>query len=383
MGRQREKGTGTITKASDGRFVVRLRWRDENGERRGIRRVYPTRTDAKEALDAFNRERERVGPTVLETERKTFADLADLFERTYCTEPVYRDGRKVSGMRSRADALSRLAVLRAHFSRRRVRDITHADIVAFKAKRLATPTRFERARSVATVNRDLAILRRVLNVAVGERWIATNPFAGSTPLISAADERKRERVLSLDEEARLLAACTGKRAHLRPLIIVALDTGCRRGELLRLTWEDVDLLSEPARLRVLAENSKTQRERSVPLTQRAAAALAALQARPATTPEARCFGVTSSPKTAWRGACRAAGLVDLRFHDLRTTCGTRLSGAGVPIAEVARMLGHSDTKTTFRFYIGEAEGSLNRAAAALDRLHRDILGHDEAEERVN
>jgi integrase len=220
-----------------------------------------------------------------------------------------------------------------------------------------------------------------LNVAVGERWIADNPFKGKAALISSADERKRERVLTRAEEERLLAACTGKRAHLRPLIVVAVDTGCRRGELFALRWTDVDLPGR--RLRVLAENSKTQRERFVPLTARAADELRGLSSRPGATPDALVFGMTSTVKTAWKSACKVAGLADARFHDLRATCGTRLCSAGVPIVEVARVLGHSDMKTTYRFYIGEAEGSLDRAAAALDRFHAEGVGLAGEIERVN
>jgi integrase len=61
------------------------------------------------------------------------------------------------------------------------------------------------------------------------------------PLISVADERKRERIIIRDEELRLLDACDNRyRSHLRPILICALDTGMRRGEILSLKWSDVD-----------------------------------------------------------------------------------------------------------------------------------------------
>lgn len=373
MASKRSTGTGTIQKTADGSFVARVRWRDAAGRRRGIRRSFATYTAAKDALDEFNRERARVGPDVLDIAGATFAELSDLYERTYCGEPVYRNGRKTSGLRSRKDVLLRLRVLREHFGGRKVSSITHAGIVSFKRERLAAPTKHGRPRSIATVNRELAILRRVLRVAVAERWIARSPFEGtSETLISVADEQRRERVLSPSEEARLLDACTGRCAGLLlPLVVVAIDTGARRGELLALRWRDVDLAAR--RVRVVAENAKTQRARSVPLTTRAVAALESLS--PGASPEAFVFARSGkpmrSPRNAWVGACRNAGLVDLHFHDLRATCGTRLCGAGVSIAEVARVLGHANVATTFRHYVRETEDALDRAAAALDRFHAE------------
>jgi len=87
-------------------------------------------------------------------------------------------------------------------------------------------------RSIATVNREPAYLRCLLNIAERNGWINRNPFKCGDALIHVADERKREHILTREEESRMLAACTGPRAHLRPIMIAALDTGCRLGELL-------------------------------------------------------------------------------------------------------------------------------------------------------
>ena len=75
------------------------------------------------------------------------------------------------------------------------------------------------------------MLRRMLNVAQREGWILRNPFAAGDSLISLADENKRERILTREEEMKLLAACdTPQRAHLKGIIICAIDTGMRQGE---------------------------------------------------------------------------------------------------------------------------------------------------------
>src|SRR5262249_15825948 len=107
----------------------------------------------------------------------------------------------------------------------------------YKAKRLATKTVHGQQRGIASVNRGLEILRKVLNVAVREGWLRINPFHQGDSLISKADEKRRQRILSYEEEERLLAVCTGRCKHLRAIIIFEVDMGPRRGEALKLTWQ--------------------------------------------------------------------------------------------------------------------------------------------------
>jgi integrase len=121
-----------------------------------------------------------------------------------------------------------------------------------------------RQRSITAVNRELELLRTIFSFAEHNDWVAKSPFKKGASLISKASERQRDRVLTLDEEARLLAACSGRRAHLRPLVITALDTGMRRGELLKLVWPDVDFALDLIRVR--ATNTKTERPRTIGIT---------------------------------------------------------------------------------------------------------------------
>jgi integrase len=90
-------------------------------------------------------------------------------------------------------------------------------------------------RAVAAINRELALLRTMLDVASRElRWIQRNPFQDGKPLVSNAAEQGRICILPRDEELTLLAQCTRKRKHLRTIITCAIDTGCRKGELLKM-----------------------------------------------------------------------------------------------------------------------------------------------------
>jgi len=123
-----------------------------------------------------------------------------------------------------------------------LRSITHGDVRQFRAATLAQEMRTNSQRTIASVNRELSLLRRMLNVAQREGWILRSPFAAGDSLISSADENKRERILTREEESKLLAACdTPQRAHLKAILICALDTGMRQGEIFSLRWRDVDL----------------------------------------------------------------------------------------------------------------------------------------------
>lgn len=190
-------------------------------------------------------------------------------------------------------------------------------------------------------------------------------------LISVGDEKPRERILTREEEERLLAACTGWRAHLRPIIICALDTGMRRGELFKLKWADVDF--ENKLITIRAFNTKTMRQRQIGMTKRLARELAVLYAKN-TNPDALLFGIGST-KGAWNKVRRQAGVMDLRFHDLRHTYATRLVSKHLPLSEVGRVLGHTQPTTTYR-YTNLTVETARRAAEALNELHGSSVEPD-------
>jgi integrase len=140
--------------------------------------------------------------------------------------------------------------LNAHFRKYRVSDLTVEDAEKYKTKR---------SRSVrpADINRGPTLAKHMLAKAVEWKMIVDNPFRGVRNL----DVPKRdERVLSADEEVKLLAACDQVLSRLlRPLVVLALNTGMRRGELLGLEWSRVDL--DERTIRVL--NAKSEAGRRV------------------------------------------------------------------------------------------------------------------------
>ena len=221
-----------------------------------------------------------------------------------------------------------------------------------------------RPRSSSTFARPKAPL-----IAQRERWILRSPFATGDSLISLADENKRERILTREEESKLLAACdTPQRAHLKAILICALDAETRQDEIFSLRWKDVDLENRLVNLRVF--HTKTMKERQVAITTRLAIKLEILKAGAPDDPNGLVFGTLDNVKRSFTAARSKAGLNDLRFHDLRHTAATRLVGAHIPLSEVGRILGHTQANTTYRYVNANIE-TAKRAAAALDAFNAE------------
>ncbi len=174
----------------------------------------------------------------------------------------------------------------------------------------------------------------------------------------------RERILTREEEARLIDGCEDRRQHLRALITVAVDTAMRRGELFKLRWSDVDLAS--GRITVRAENAKTEKMRVVGMTKRMLAELTNLWDKSPQNQNELVFGIVSTIKNGWKSLCLEAGVEDLRFHDLRHTATTRLIRAGVPVSEVMKITGHTQMSTFLR-YLNQTHESVSESAKSLDR----------------
>jgi integrase len=378
-------------------IFARITFLDSTGKRKDKLRRAESRKHARELIQEMLSEIAEHGEDALDKKEKTFAELAEFYEKHYLTEAKYVDGKKVSGLRSLATPKGQLETLRAHFGRRLLRLITYGEIRTFRNVRLECPTRGDIARhklelkkspkaelrvtrSIASVNRELALLRRMLNVAVQEDWIRRNPMRGGDSLICIAAERKRERILTFTEESLLLAQCTGKREHLRPIIIAALETGMRKGELLKLKWSDIDF--EEGIVHVKAFNTKTERARDVAMTPLLRAELEKLWQASPKNHDLLVFGIVDNVQKSFDGARCAAGLPDVRFHDLRHTHASRLVAAHIPLTEVGRALGHTQANTTYRYANSNVE-TARRIAEALSTARPPIHVQEVSSETVN
>jgi integrase len=253
-------------------------------------------------------------------------------------------------------------------------DIKASDVTRFRDELLT------KGRAPATVNRYLAPLKAILRRAYGE-WGAL----AAVPAIKLLPLRNwRYRWLTEEEERRLLAVAPD---HLRALIIFLCDTGARLGEALTLTWSNVDLDRNPRGI-VRFMETKSGRPRAVPLTGRVEYLLRRWHSAGALDgervflyrPEGRGNGACVNPgkprpyrrpHRAWRTAAEAAGLADVRLHDLRHTFASRLVMRGVPLATVSRLLGHASIHMTMR-YAHLAPEAFDAAVQVLDTSTRRV-----------
>ena len=228
----------------------------------------------------------------------------------------------------------------------------------------------------ATINRDLSVLRHILYWAADERLIAANPLAR---LKMARERRIRRQILSVEEEHLLLQAATG---HLHAMIVIALDTGMRRGEITAQRWEDIDF---PRRLLFVTRSKTPEGEsREIPLTGRLFDLLS--RNRQA---EGLLIGFRGKPvrivKRAWKTALKNAQIRHVRFHDLRHAFNTRLMEAGVLQEVRMALMGHSPGSQVHATYTHIELPVKREAIAKLEawKIHQEHLLHNQREETTN
>lgn len=296
-------------------------------------------------------------------------------------------------MRSWKDACAKADALVEYFgTKKRIRDFTYGDLARFKAARLRTPASRKRwaeingkrvkiieewPRSIASVHRELEILRRMFSIAVQSRWVRRTPFRDGDPLINQEEETKRERIAQRSEEEALLAACDEdkRRYHLRPLLILAFDTGFRPIEMTNLTVQDVDFEDNS----ILAVSYKGNRRtvRPFEMTSRLRKEMEKLcdGKKPAdpvfTYKKGKKILPFKSVKRSFATAKKLAALegIDLegfRLYDARHTATTRLVRRGLSLEETGKLMGHSQPKTTWR-YMHVDKSSRRRAADLLEQ----------------
>lgn len=235
------------------------------------------------------------------------------------------------------------------------------------------------------INRLLARLRAIFNWAIEQGIIDQTPFKryGVTvvKLDGRAEARRRRRLLPGEEQALITHASP----HLQTLIIAALETGMRRGELLDLQWGDIQYTPGPKNGELVphtivlpAEKTKTYETREIPVTARLAAILEMRRIAPDTKPlgvNAYVFGnevgePVANIKTAWYATCRRANISGLHFHDLRREFASRVRETpGNSDHEVRDLLGHANISTTSR-YLGSSPETRERAMRRFEKHQR-------------
>jgi integrase len=235
--------------------------------------------------------------------------------------------------------------LKQFFSGKCLHEITPMLVEKFKAERAKQlkSARGERTKQIkpATVNRSLTCLKSIFN-----RAISWGKFSGENPVAKVKffkENNARLRYLEKDEIERLIANCSPK---LKPIVIVALDTGMRKGEMLNLKWHDIDFRHSI----IYLNKTKNGERREVPMNGFVSKALIAVRKNP---PSEYIFphhgDKPSDLRKSFFTACKKSGIVNFRFHDLRHTFASQLVMSGVDLNTVRELLGHKSLEMTLRY----------------------------------
>lgn len=387
--------TGRIEKT----WTLRLTHIDDEGDKTNKTWQYATKQDAKDDIE--NRKAELV--RFVESKGldlgdiKTFRQWAEYAKADFYRPAVVKEGRKVAGIKAHRQTHILIDQLIECFGDKPLAKFTKYDLDRYKVWRLEQGDRRgetgklepkeRKPVTLSTVNRGLAILKHLLIEAHDLGLVAKNVTKGSKA-IDADAETARTRTLTDAEEMRLLASCSGKRTveykrkgkdvkatveadnpYLKAIILLGLDSGLRRGEILTLDWKDIDFAADS--ITILGTHTKTQRERPVPMTTRTKAEL---QSLPNFGTSGKVFPFNDF-KRSWATAVRIARIDGLHFHDLRRTFVTRLQSGGVSIGIAAELAGHSRLETTQKHYT-----STDNAAVVQDATARINAANDE---RIN
>jgi len=253
---------------------------------------------------------------------------------------------------------------------------------------LAEPNERGKLRGPATVNRYLAALSHALNIAVNEwGWLVDTPLR---KVKKPTEPRGRIRFLSDDEadssgetidgeRTRLLKACEeSDNPYLYIVVVLALCTGMRRGEIMGLTWDDVDIHQG----RITLYETKNGEIRVVPLVGKALALLKehskvrnlktslVFPGKPLRSDDGELFYKPIDLRAPWLAALKKAKIEDFHFHDLRHSAASYLAMNGASLAEIAEVLGHKSLQMVKRYsHLSEAH-----TAGVVARMNERIFG---------
>ena len=262
--------------------------------------------------------------------------------------------------------LTQLKRLYGHWYSRPLTSLTVADIDQWQIKRIAEGT------APTTVQRDLNYLAGALTRAVKLGKLANNPVRrierpriDRTPKVRyldpAEERRLREALRERDAEMRAARDSANRWRkerkqdplpplphygdHLTPAVLLSMNTGMRRGELLALRWANVDMKGK--QITIEGSTAKAGQTRHIPLN---AEALDVLRRWKEQAPAGeRLFPIDTGFKTAWAKLLERAHVTAFRWHDLRHHFASRLVQAGVPLNTVRELLGHGSMAMTLRY----------------------------------
>jgi integrase len=261
-----------------------------------------------------------------------------------------------------------------------LKDVTPAVIAEVRDKLLTAPLDRNRhykkepvqssTKGPATVVHYMASLSHAFSVARREwMWVEENPVLKvRKPLLPAG----RSRFLNDKEREALLKACQQSPCpYLYPVVVLALSTGARYGEIMGLRWEDVDLTRGMAKL----EKTKNGEKRAIPITGHALNVLSEFKRTRQRLDSPFLFArqdgkAPMEVRKHWEDALKAAEVKDFRFHDLRHSAASYLAMKGATLVEIAAVLGHKTLQMVKRY----SHLSDTHVSAVVGRMNAQIFG---------
>lgn len=340
---------------------------------------FERKTDAKrwgEQTEASIRQRRYFD--VFEAQRHTAAEMIDRFVSDVLPHRP----------KQRRDLISHLAWWKSEVGAHLLSELSPSVLSAARDKLSRGKTVRKKKRAPATVLRIMASMSAVLKVAERDwQWIDSSPMAKiSKPVAS----RGRVRFLSAVERNSLLAACTELgHPYLHTIVVIALSTGMRLGEIMRLRWELVDVRDSLAIGHAQLLETKNGERRGVPIAGTALAAIRSLARKEDKTHGLLFPSIRLKPKTKeevekpmdfrrpWEGVVAEAKLKDFRFHDLRHSAASYLAMNGATASEIAAVLGHKTLAMVKRY----AHLSASHTASVVARMNAQVFGEGEQDVR--
>ncbi len=318
--------------------------------------------------------------TARESQRRTVAHLFEVFRRDYMRDTRKRDYTQILAWWEKRLGHLFLANLKATSIQKVIDEFAKEPLPSSKAPtqgggavaREGTKEDAEpRFRTASTLARYLAVLSRVLSVAVKNlEWLDRSPMAGVKR--PGAGIIRIVRILSAQEEKSLLDAVRGSESlTLHPFVLIALRSGMRYSEIKNLRWGDIDFRENHALIAI--RKAKNKRQRFVPLVRDGFDAVARMRAGIGE-PGASALLFPSSDdaerpvdiRRAWKTSVRRAGIAKFRFHDLRHSAASTLAALGASLPEIADILGHTDHRSTQIYTHFEKSHSVKLAQRAAD-----------------
>jgi integrase len=241
------------------------------------------------------------------------------------------------------------------FGNENVRDLSTRMIEQWQSRRL-------KYNKPATVNRVLSCLKHMVNKGVQWEMASEETLKKVRNVKLLEENNRRLRFLTVDECQTLIDCCID---HLKPIVTVALHTGMRRGEILGLKWEQVDLTHGF----ILLDTTKTGERRELPIDDTLSELFNSM---PHSIESIHVFtdkdgNPYKSVKRSFNTACKRAGIHDFRMHDCRHTYASQMVMNGVDLTTVKELLGHKSLTMTLR-YAHLAPGHKMKALNTLDKV---------------